>query len=94
MRAAFTIVCARIALGWRVCEQQYYRLSRNLLRLLRRRLILRVLLNLSHDVESRIRMTADGLVETALSLGGMAKLSVLSINIGDLCVCICVHTIV
>jgi hypothetical protein len=43
--------------------------------MLDRRLLLRLFHNLSHDVDSRMRMTADGLLETSLSLGGLAKLS-------------------
>jgi hypothetical protein len=40
-----------------------------------RRLILRILHNLAHDVESRIRQTSDNIIETVLSLGGLGGVS-------------------
>jgi len=39
-----------------------------------RRLILRCLLNLSHDVESRIRQVGDGVLETSLTLAGFSSI--------------------
>lgn len=40
-----------------------------------RRLVLLCLSNLAHDVESRIRQTSDGLLETALTLGGLGSIA-------------------
>ena len=40
-----------------------------------RRLVLLCLSNLAHDVESRIRQTSDGLLETALTLGGLGSVA-------------------